>query len=113
MADYVVIDTAAGLAAACRSALAAGNGPVAVDVERASGFRYSQRAYLIQVFRRGAGIFLFNPSPSPPAGGDWGRLAEIRTEFPFQHEPAELAVFLLNRGDQLGHTDRPSFPAAR
>ena len=62
MADYVVIDTAAGLAAASE-ALAAGNGPVAVDVERASGFRYSQRAYLIQVFRRGAGIFLFDPPP--------------------------------------------------
>lgn len=42
-------------------AIAAGHGPVAVDAERASGFRYSQRAYLIQVFRRGAGTFLFDP----------------------------------------------------
>lgn len=42
-------------------ALALGEGPVAVDAERASGFRYSQRAYLIQVFRRGAGTFLFDP----------------------------------------------------
>jgi len=41
--------------------LRAGVGPVAVDAERASGFRYSQRAYLIQVFRRGAGTFLFDP----------------------------------------------------
>lgn len=41
--------------------LAAASGPVAVDAERASGFRYSQRAYLIQVFRRGAGTFLFDP----------------------------------------------------
>lgn len=41
--------------------LAAGTGPVAVDVERASGFRYSQRAYLVQMFRRGAGTFLFDP----------------------------------------------------
>ncbi|MGC5223126.1 ribonuclease D [Micromonospora sp. DT81.3] len=62
MADYAVIDTAEGLAAASE-ALAGGHGPVAVDVERASGFRYSQRAYLIQVFRRGAGIFLFDPPP--------------------------------------------------
>lgn len=38
--------------------LAAGTGPVAVDAERASGYRYSQRAYLIQVFRRGSGSFL-------------------------------------------------------
>lgn len=43
------------------SALASARGPVAVDAERASGFRYSQRAYLIQVFRRGAGTFLFDP----------------------------------------------------
>lgn len=62
MADYAVIDTAEGLAAASE-VLAGGHGPVAVDVERASGFRYSQRAYLIQVFRRGAGIFLFDPPP--------------------------------------------------
>ncbi|HWI31954.1 MAG TPA: HRDC domain-containing protein, partial [Microbacterium sp.] len=62
MPDYVVIDTAEGLAAASET-LARGDGPVAVDVERASGFRYSQRAYLIQVFRRGAGIFLFDPPP--------------------------------------------------
>jgi ribonuclease D len=43
------------------AAIAAGHGPVAVDAERASGYRYSQRAYLIQVFRRGAGVFLFDP----------------------------------------------------
>ena len=52
------------------AALAAGTGPVAVDAERASGFRYSQRAYLIQVFRRGAGTFLFDP----PAIGDFTEL---------------------------------------
>jgi ribonuclease D len=61
MTEYVVIAGEADFDAAVR-ALAAGEGPVAVDVERASGFRYSQRAYLIQVFRRGAGVFLFDPS---------------------------------------------------
>lgn len=61
MVEYIVIEDAAGFLAACDT-LAAGSGPVAVDVERASGFRYSQRAYLIQVFRRGAGVFLFDPS---------------------------------------------------
>ena len=55
MGDYVVIDDGEGLAAAAAQ-IAAGHGPVAVDVERASGFRYSQRAYLIQVFRRGAHV---------------------------------------------------------
>ncbi|MBO3662532.1 HRDC domain-containing protein [Microbacterium stercoris] len=74
-AQYTVIDTAEGLAAAC-AALAAGSGPVAVDVERASGFRYSQRAYLVQVNRRDAGVFLFDPpalkdlSPLQAAIGD-------------------------------------------
>lgn len=62
MVEYTVIETADGLAAASEI-LAGGTGPVAVDVERASGYRYSQRAYLIQVFRRGAGVFLFDPPP--------------------------------------------------
>jgi ribonuclease D len=59
--DYVVIEDDAALLEAA-GLLSAAEGPVAVDVERASGFRYSQRAYLIQVFRRGAGVFLFDPS---------------------------------------------------
>lgn len=42
-------------------ALAAGQGPFAVDTERASGYRYSQRAYLVQVRRQGAGTFLVDP----------------------------------------------------
>jgi ribonuclease D len=62
VSEYHVITDVDGLAEAS-VLLAAGNGPVAVDVERASGFRYSQRAYLIQVFRRGAGVFLFDPPP--------------------------------------------------
>ncbi|WP_345802582.1 ribonuclease D [Microbacterium sp. AZCO] len=69
MAEYDVIDDLAGLEAAA-SRLARGTGPVAVDVERASGFRYSQRAYLVQVFRRDSGIFLFDP----PAIGDFSAL---------------------------------------
>lgn len=71
MTDYTVITDAAGLGEAA-AALVGGTGPVAVDVERASGFRYSQRAYLIQVFRRGSGVFLFDP----PAVGDFGALQE-------------------------------------
>ncbi|HUH53684.1 MAG TPA: HRDC domain-containing protein [Microbacteriaceae bacterium] len=41
--------------------LFAGHGPVGLDVERASGYTYSQRAYLIQVHRQDAGTFLFDP----------------------------------------------------
>jgi ribonuclease D len=46
-------------------ALAGGNGPVAVDAERASGYRYGQRAYLVQMRRAGAGTGLIDPVPLP------------------------------------------------
>jgi ribonuclease D len=59
-APVEVLDTIDGYRDAV-ARLAAGHGPFAVDAERASGFRYSQRAYLIQVYRRGAGAFLFDP----------------------------------------------------
>ncbi|WP_407360516.1 ribonuclease D [Microbacterium sp. LBN7] len=71
MTEYSVISDVEEFRAAC-AALAAGTGPVAVDVERASGFRYSQRAYLVQVFRRDAGVFLFDP----PELGDFSPLQE-------------------------------------
>ena len=45
--------------------IALGHGPVALDAERASGFRYSQRAYLIQVRRQGAGTALIDPIAVP------------------------------------------------
>ena len=41
--------------------LAQGAGPFAVDAERASGFRYSARAYLIQIKRDGGGLHLIDP----------------------------------------------------
>jgi ribonuclease D len=41
--------------------LESGHGPFAVDAERASGFRYSNRAYLLQVRRAGAGTVLIDP----------------------------------------------------
>ncbi len=43
-------------------ALASGTGPAAVDAERASGFRYGQRAYLVQFYRRGGGTWLIDPT---------------------------------------------------
>jgi len=59
-----VITDAAALAAAV-AAFAAGGGPVAVDAERASGYRYSQRAYLVQLRRAGAGTILIDPIACP------------------------------------------------
>ena len=50
---------------------AAGRGPVAVDAERASGYRYAARAYLVQLRRAGAGTALIDPIP---LGGELGDL---------------------------------------
>lgn len=57
-----VIDTDADLARAAR-ALAAGTGPASVDAERASGYRYGQRAFLVQIRREGSGTWLIDPEP--------------------------------------------------
>ncbi|MCK7636902.1 HRDC domain-containing protein [Corynebacterium pygosceleis] len=64
----VLIDSVRGFSAAA-SALAAGRGPVAVDTERASGYRYDERAFLIQLRRRDTGTLLLDPE---------GRHDEIR-----------------------------------
>jgi ribonuclease D len=53
--------------------LASGHGPFAVDAERASGFRYSNRAYLIQIRRAGAGTVLVDP-----VGGDGDAVEALR-----------------------------------
>ena len=46
-------------------ALTHATGPVAVDAERASGYRYGQRCYLVQLRREGAGTFLIDPIAVP------------------------------------------------
>jgi ribonuclease D len=43
--------------------LSQGTGPFAVDAERASGYRYSARAYLIQIKRTNGGLHLIDPIP--------------------------------------------------
>ncbi|WP_436527167.1 HRDC domain-containing protein [Actinoplanes sp. HUAS TT8] len=56
------VETSAELAEVV-ARLAAGTGPVAVDAERASGYRYTQRAYLVQLRRAGSGTVLLDPLP--------------------------------------------------
>ena len=73
--EVSVIDTREAYLAAVE-ALRKGNGPIAIDAERASGFRYSQRAYLIQIFRREAGTFLFDP----PAIGSFTELDDALSD---------------------------------
>lgn len=55
-----VVASQAALVRAC-DALAAGSGSIAVDTERASGYRYWPKAYLIQLRRDGAGTHLVDP----------------------------------------------------
>lgn len=76
-----VVDTPEALAAAA-AALAGGTGPVAIDTERAHGFRYSPRAYLIQLRRAGAGTVLLDPIPfaTNDAPADLSALAHVLSD---------------------------------
>ena len=60
-----IIETEEGFRSALNQ-LAQGLGPFAVDAERASGFRYSARAYLIQIKRTDGGLHLIDPIPFGP-----------------------------------------------
>lgn len=59
-----VIDTPDELAEAAE-ALAKGRTPIALDVERAQGYRYNQNPYLIQIRREDVGTFLVDPIALP------------------------------------------------
>ena len=69
-----VIDTLPAFDAAVTE-LARGHGPFAVDAERASGYRFSNRAYLIQIKRNGGGLHLIDPLPF--SSDDFARLNEL------------------------------------
>jgi ribonuclease D len=71
-----VISAPEALAAAVRR-LAAGTGPIAVDAERASGYRYGQRAYLVQLRRAGAGTVLIDPIACPDLSGLNAALTDV------------------------------------
>jgi ribonuclease D len=64
-----VVETQEGLARVVEE-LTAGTGALAVDAERASGYRYSQRAYLVQIRRSGSGTTLIDPVPFGPVPND-------------------------------------------
>ncbi|MGW5671961.1 HRDC domain-containing protein [Micromonospora sp. NPDC003776] len=68
---------------------AAGSGPVALDAERASGYRYSQRAYLVQLRRAGAGTTLIDPLPLPDLSALDAAIAE--TEWVLHAASQDLA----------------------
>jgi ribonuclease D len=59
------------------SELASGSGPFAVDAERASGFKFSARAYLIQIKRNGGGLHLIDPIPFGPGHRLFAQLNDL------------------------------------
>lgn len=61
------VDTPQGLAEVA-DRMGGGTGAVAVDAERASGYRYGQRAYLVQLRRAGSGTALIDPLPFDDLG---------------------------------------------
>jgi ribonuclease D len=54
-----------------------GSGPYAFDAERASGFKFSARAYLIQIKRAGGGLHLIDPIPFGPQHPCFIRLNQL------------------------------------
>jgi ribonuclease D len=70
-----LVQTTAELADATRR-LRAGTGPAAVDAERASGFRYGHRAFLVQFRRQGTGTVLIDPVACPDLSGIDSALAD-------------------------------------
>ena len=60
--------------------LQSGVGPFAVDAERASGYKYSARAYLIQIKREGGGLHLIDPIPFGPGHQLFATLNDLWSE---------------------------------
>ena len=61
----VLVEDQEGLNSAVAE-LASNRGPFALDAERASGFKYSARAYLVQVTRGDSAIYLIDPFAIAP-----------------------------------------------
>ncbi len=94
-----VIATQAALQSAI-DAFAAGDGPIAADAERASGFRYGQATYLAQFKRAGAGIALIDTAALPDLSGFHSAMGDAEYVF---HAASQ---------DLPGMKDLGIFPAA-
>ena len=87
-----VVDTSEDLSSSIES-LAAANGPIAVNAERASGIRYGQRAFLVQLRREGAGTFLLDSESlgdlsglNPALGSDEWVIHSVTQDLPCLQE---------------------------
>lgn len=77
-AEYEFVDDPAGIRSVTE-ALRSATGPVAVDVERASGIRYSERAFLLQLRADHGPALLVDPETP---GRTVGPLAELLSDRP-------------------------------
>lgn len=79
--EIVFVDTCEKLARAVET-LRRCSGPFGLDAERASGFKYSQRAYLIQIHRKNSPIYLIDPIAITQEGGleSFEELAAVLSE---------------------------------
>lgn len=77
-AKYEFVDDAAGIAEVATT-LAGATGPLAVDVERASGIRYSERAFLLQLRPADGSALLVDPETP---GQTVGPLAGVLSDRP-------------------------------
>ena len=96
-----LVNSQEALEVAIRS-LAGGTGPVAVDAERASGFRYGHRAFLVQFRRKGAGTVLIDPVACPDLSALDAALAD--TEAVLHAAPQDLPCLT-----ELGYRPRRLF----
>lgn len=91
------------------AALAAGSGPIAVDVERAQSFRYSAKAYLVQLRRLGSGTFLIDPLAFERVSEDFADFSALRTSFGDQEWIIHAATQDLTNLVELGISPRIIF----
>ena len=87
-----VVDTPEDLSSTI-AGLAAAEGPIAIDAERASGIRYGQRAFLVQLRREGAGTFLLDSETlgdlsdlNPALGSDEWVIHSVTQDLPCLQE---------------------------
>ena len=94
VAPVYYVDTEDELLGAIEN-LKLGSGYLGIDAERASGFKYSSRAYLIQVHRTGSDVFLIDPIPLSETQ-TWSKLAELCNSVPWILHAATQDLACLN-----------------
>ena len=80
-APVYYVDTEEELLGAIEN-LKLGTGHLGIDAERASGFKYSSRAYLIQVHRTNSDVFLIDPIPLSETE-TWAKFASVCNSVPW------------------------------